>query len=181
MGQVRWRGEYWIQWVRHGVHGSFSRIRWTRLFHQPSLSGANKEVKTRKQRQIMLEQSGWWKYQSRASAAKDCQAGRKKSGYCRNARVKIKKSKLKHMGLRVPNRTWPGSQMLFLMSFILGCLVCNLRLVFNIAIWYILFLSPSFSITFFIFEHEFKLDTVLNTVSKHGCSGVSDSWQPRGL
>ena len=106
---------------------------------------------------------------------------RKKSGYCRNARAKIKKSKLKHMGLRVPNRTWPGSQMLFPMSFILGCLVCNLRLVFNITIWYILFLSPSFSITFFIFEHEFKLETVLNTVSKHVCSGVSDSWRPRGL
>lgn len=130
MGQVHWSGECWIQ------------MRWTRLFNQPSLSGANQEVKTRKQRQIMLEQSGWWKYQSRASAAKDCQAGRKKSGYCRNAKAKIKKSKLKHMGPRVPDRIWPGSQMLFQMSLILGCFVCNLQLVSNIVIWYILFLIP---------------------------------------
>ena len=142
MGQVHWSGECWIQWVRRGAHGSFSGVRLTRLFHQPSLSGANQEVKTRKQRQIMLGQSGWWKYQSRASAARDCQAGRKKSGYCRNARAKIKRSKLKHKGPRVPDRTWSGSQMLFQMSFILGCFVCNLRLVSNIVIRYILFLIP---------------------------------------
>lgn len=139
MGQVHWSGNV-----------GFSELGWGYMDPSAGWDGlgcsinhhyqGQTRVKAReKQRQIMLEQSGWWKYQSRASLAKDCQAGRKKSGYCRNAKAKIRKSKLKHMGPRVPDRIWPGSQMLFQMSLILGCLFATYSWFPNIVIWYILF------------------------------------------